>query len=275
MRFTYIKYNFRRAAGLILLLALISCLCLSSAYADGDSAFDEAFALMESGDWEAALALLEGEEGCPDCARLADRCRYELLQIGDSIVMGTYEQDGNAENGGEPIEWFILDKQDGKVLVLSRYALEVRLYHYRDEEVTWETCTMREWLNGDFYNASFTDEERAFIPLTTVTADPNPLFPTPTGIDTEDYIFLLSIDEADRYFENDLLRICAPTNHVRLRGAGVYNGQSVWWWLRSPGMDNRDGALVGVFGNINCVGFYEIEFGYTARPAMWVQICEG
>lgn len=236
---------------------------------------DSAVALMNSGDYENAVTVLESLGNFMDCPQLIDRCRYEMLEIGESIVIGSYEQDNKADNGPEPIEWFILDKQDGKVLVLSRYALEVRLYHFQNAEVTWETCTMREWLNGDFYNNAFTDEERALIPLSTVTADPNPMFKTPTGNDTEDYVFLLSIDEAERYFEKDSARVCEPTAHARARGAGVYQGKSVWWWLRSPGMDNRDGALVGVVGQINCVGFFEIEFGYCARPAMWVQICEG
>ncbi len=52
--------------------------------------------------------------------------RYEY------VVFGHYEQDVHDENGPEPIEWFILDEQDGKLLLVSRYILDGKKYNEED-----------------------------------------------------------------------------------------------------------------------------------------------
>ena len=115
--------------------------------------------------------------------------------IGSIVAFGRYEQDGNEENGPEEIEWIVLDVQDGKVLLLSKYGLEVKPYntdHYNPDhtEVTWETCTLRTWLNSTFLITAFTVFERKAIPAVTVVADKNPEDGTKAGKNTKDKIFL-------------------------------------------------------------------------------------
>ena len=56
--------------------------------------------------------------------------------IGGIVTFGRYEQDGNEENGPEGIEWIVLDVQDGKVLLLSKYGLEVKPYNTEHTEHT-------------------------------------------------------------------------------------------------------------------------------------------
>ena len=46
--------------------------------------------------------------------------------IGDYVTFGMYEQDNDKSNGAEAIEWQVLDKKDGKVLLLSKYALDAK-----------------------------------------------------------------------------------------------------------------------------------------------------
>ncbi|MBP3696995.1 MAG: hypothetical protein J6J45_05560, partial [Clostridia bacterium] len=72
---------------------------------------------------------------------------FSDTQVGDYITFGSYEQDNDLSNGKEPIEWLVLDKQDGKVLVISKYALDAKPYNDEYVDVTWETCTLRSWLN--------------------------------------------------------------------------------------------------------------------------------
>ena len=86
-------------------------------------------------------------------------------QAGSIVTLGRYEQDHNAGNGPEPIEWIILDMQEGRALLLSRYALDTMPYNTESADVTWETCSLRAWLNDEFLNNTFTDEERAAILL--------------------------------------------------------------------------------------------------------------
>lgn len=54
---------------------------------------------------------------CWVCAGYAEETR-----VGDTVMFGQYEQDGNLDNGSEPIAWQVLDVQGGKALLMSRYA---------------------------------------------------------------------------------------------------------------------------------------------------------
>lgn len=77
------------------------------------------------------------------------------LLPGDIVIFGSYEQDNSPANGNEPIEWLILDIQDGNALLVSRYVLDCQLYHTSLEDITWERSTLRTWLNGEFLNSVF------------------------------------------------------------------------------------------------------------------------
>ena len=49
-------------------------------------------------------------------------------KIGDRVWLGSYEQDNNFFNGTEPIEWTVIQVQDGTALLLSRYVLDEKKY---------------------------------------------------------------------------------------------------------------------------------------------------
>lgn len=53
----------------------------------------------------------------------------------------------------EPLKWRILNVNGNDALLLSEKAVDAQRYHMTRESVTWETCTMRSWLNG--YDSSF------------------------------------------------------------------------------------------------------------------------
>lgn len=99
-------------------------------------------------------------------------------QVGDTVRFGSYEQDNDLNNGAEAIEWLVLDKQDGKLLLLSKDALDAKPYNEEDEDVTWETCTLRSWLNDTFYTTAFRQEEQGSIATTKVKNEDNPKYGT-------------------------------------------------------------------------------------------------
>ncbi|MCR5521153.1 MAG: DUF6273 domain-containing protein [Lachnospiraceae bacterium] len=120
---------------------------------------------------------------------------FSKAKKGDIITFGAYEQDGNLANGQEPIEWVVLSKTKSQLFVVSKYALDAVPYNkYKDTKVTWETCTLRKWLNEKFYNAAFNKDEKNLIKTTTVENfdNPDPEYKTPGGNDTKDKVFLLS-----------------------------------------------------------------------------------
>ena len=84
------------------------------------------------------------------------------------VEFGRYEQDGNAENGPESIEWIVLRKEKDRTLLLSRYVIESMPYNDMNAGdgislMFWPDCTLRAWLNGEFMDMAFTPQERARI----------------------------------------------------------------------------------------------------------------
>ena len=242
--------------------------------------YNDAVALMDEGDVVEAYEALVALDGYKDSADKADSIydeyKVEMLKVakaGDYVFFGVYEQDNNTTNGKEDVEWLVLEVKDGKALVISKYALDCKPYNMAHVDITWEDCTLRQWLNDDFINSAFSADEKAKVPTVTVSADKNPEYSTNPGSDTKDRVFLLSITEANKYFSSDSERVCKPTAYAVAGGAYVdsVNG-NCWWWLRSPGYYQRDAASVGDDGGINECG-YGVDFSnYAVRPAMWISI---
>lgn len=192
--------------------------------------------------------------------------------VGDTIFFGYYEQDGNPDNGEEPIEWIVLENDNGSVLLVSKYGLDCVQYNEYLNPVTWSDSSLRVWLNSYFYGAAFSTEERQKIENTLLTNHDNPDYGTDGGRDTNDKVFLLSIDEVNKYFSSEEKMTCHATPYAAGRGAWVSakNGNS-WWWLRSPGRDNTCAAGVYTFGGIYYEGNGVDFIDDIVRPAIRIQ----
>ena len=170
------------------------------------------------------------------------------------------------------IEWNVLDIQKGKALLCSKYGIDARKYNSSLTEVTWETCTLRKWLNNKFLKTAFTPEERSLILETIVTADKNSSYSTNPGNATTDKIFLLSIPEAQKYFINNNERKTSATPYANYHGAHKVHDDFCCWWLRSPGIICKSAAHVHCSGNIDEAGYLvDIDF-YVVRPALWIDL---
>ena len=199
--------------------------------------------------------------------------------VGDTITFGAYEQDNNTSNGKEAIEWTVLDKDGMSLLLISKQALDCQQYNTSYTDVTWESCSLRKWMNGTFLNKAFNAEEQAQIQNTTVSADKNPEYNTNPGNATTDKVFLLSINEVEKYFNSDEARKCAPTAYAKAQGAytsDIYKTASgaatCWWWLRSPGSTQTYAASVLIAGSVNYAG-HTVNYGNDAvRPALWINL---
>ena len=201
--------------------------------------------------------------------------KFGLVVEGEYIKFGAYEQDNNTANGKEDVEWLVLEVKDGKALVISKRALDSKPYNTSFTEVTWQTCTLRNWLNNDFINAAFSADEKSMIPTVTVSADKNPEHSANPGNATQDQVFLLSITEANKYFGSDSARQCKPTDYAIANRAYVNSSNgSCWWWLRSPGITEYDAAFVyaDADGDVDESGL-DVDYDYAAvRPALWIDL---
>ena len=244
--------------------------------------YDRAIKYIDSGDYKTACILLNGLSYRDSAEKLksAKQAQIKNAKVGDIVYFGTYEQDNDTSNGKENIEWRVLAKENSRVLVISDKALDCQPYNSSyTEEVTWENCSLRKWLNGTFLNKAFSTEEQAQIQNTTVSADNNPQYSTNPGNATTDKVFLLSINEVEKYFNSDEARKCAPTAYAKAQGASTSDtfktpsgAATCWWWLRSPGDDQSSAAYVYFGGDVFELGNYVFSGLNAVRPAMWITI---
>jgi hypothetical protein len=202
-------------------------------------------------------------------------------------------------------EWRVLGVKDGQALLLSEYVLERRPYNgelyegweWEDHPTIWADCDLRAYLNGEFLNG-FSENDRARIAEVYLANTDNPWYGTSGGSDTNDRIFLLSIDEVLEYFgdsgqlgnrpNKDVYHIDDQYNEVRVAyGAAdftytVYNGSEITtetteagavssWWLRSPGYGGGLAVIITA-GNSGIIGISgsAVSNDHGVRPALWL-----
>ena len=181
------------------------------------------------------------------------------------------------------IDWRVLEVTGGRALLLSDQVLEERRYHGSMSIITWELCSLREYLNGEFFEKTFSAAEKERIAGTIVHNGDNPWFVTYGGNSTVDRVFILDAAEVVRYFgdsgqlgnasfESYVSTIEDEFNSARIAtGSG---GFGLVWWLRSPGLRNELAATVRIDGVIDLSGV-QVRASAGVRPAMWFNLQPG
>lgn len=245
-----------------------------------NSKYNDAVALMNNGNIVEAYEILCALDGYKDSREKANSILGEYItekvkneKVGNYITLGTYEQDNNKSNGKEPIEWMILEKTEEKALLVSRYALDCQPYGPKTtKKVTWETSSLREWLNNNFINTAFSAREQTVISTAITYTD---------GETTQDKIFLLSIEEANKYFPSDNAKKCKPTAYATARGTYVNDDNgNCWWWLRSSNYNKSSAVYSGQTmasyvisnGKIYEAGAPGDSDDCAVRPALWINL---
>ena len=218
-------------------------------------------------------------------AAAAAAARNAKFTVGNYVTFGTYPQT-KAGKDATPIEWLVLARDGDKALLISRYGLDAQPYNKDHTSVTWETCTLRTWLNGTFYNKAFSSAEQAAILTTNVDNSKNQCYSgwsTSSGNNTQDKVFLLSYAEANKYFgvtydnsSNTKSRV-APTAYAIAQGTWTSSSNKTtdstyagWWWLRSPGTYQDYAAIVYFVGSLD-FNYVDSDSG-SVRPALWVNL---
>ena len=208
----------------------------------------------------------------------------------------------------EPIDWRVLDPATGLVMcetIIDSQPYSNTIYYNRgasdsgysffnDASYTnyasdYETSSIRQWLNDDFYNTAFTDSEKKEINTTNLNNDGYYTSIGTTGYEvldsnsTNDKIFLLSHNEVrnsnfgfnSSYSAYDPARFAQGSDYAKSQGLWVstsssYYGNS-YWLLRSPGRDSGDCCCVYDRGYSisNCSVYYS---GSGVRPALTLNL---
>ena len=206
--------------------------------------------------------------------------------VWDTVYFGRYWQndtngDGVADQKDEkePIRWRVLSMSDEEVFLLADQNLDCQPYNTERTSVTWETCTLRSWLNEEFLKNAFSEEEQSAIRITDVVNEDHPIYGTEGGNDTKDKVYLLSINEVmnpDYGFPenyNDIeARRSTNTKYAEGRGACSIQDGIGAWWLRSPSSSIR--AMAADVYNGGCIdsteAYVDTDDYDAVRPALHI-----
>lgn len=187
-------------------------------------------------------------------------------------------------------KWRVLEIINNRALIMSENIIDQISYHNKNEEVTWETSYIRSYLNNEFYN-SFSLEDKPKIIKVTNTNEDNPWYKSKGGNDTEDYIFLLSLEDAVcKYFGDSSDKLLnkkvsdrywfSKNDKNDIKRLSKLNNYPYWYWLRIPGKNNKTAVYIhgkpagclGINGNSVFSKTYSEDRAGGLRPIMWIKI---
>lgn len=256
--------------------------------------YNKAVSLMKKGEYKKAADYFTKLGEYKDCKDKISECRvlasggkemYEKIQAakqGNKLVFGKFEQDADLTNGEEPLEWTILAKEGNKVFITTNFAIDSNSYTTEDAEgYTWDKSTIRKWLNDDFLKNAFTEEEQKSIIKTHLLPEiANEETTTVKANPTDDKVFLMSIEEANRYMpateeeEAKKNRVNSrklyPTQYAISRGIYTVSTGCCWWWLRDVSINGNTGINVRTNGIINAGDNSFTSNVGGIRPCMWL-----
>ncbi len=200
----------------------------------------------------------------------------EDYKIGSILSFGDYS-------------WRVLDIQNNAALVITEEIIEQRSYHDAYKEITWADCSLRRYLNSEFYDKFSATDKSRIIPVLNKNPD-NQWYGSKGGADTRDSIFLLSLEEVCKYFGDSSSKLHNPGKNQRYwferkdennskRLARLLGKEGCWWWwLRSPGRVNVKAVYIfGTDGNIGIQGNNILKGNLSdgkctggVRPALWL-----
>lgn len=227
-----------------------------------------------------------------------------------TICFGKYPQGLSGKVA--PIEWVLLEIKGNTALVISKYAIDFKPYSSNEYffKKSWETSTLRHWLNDEFIKESFDSDEKKRICVTAIEIEPkrqkglqiakkeryNKIFNIASISNSQsdtfrnqiyDKVFLLSKEEALKYFASINQRKCSPTEYAicHLEDAGERHKTNskplCRWWLRSMGNTNNSARYIEADGSIDDdisiddILSHRMLYGWcntnnAVRPAMWI-----
>ena len=219
----------------------------------------------------------------------------------DCVYFGNYWQkdtngDGVADENDkkQPIKWRVLSVDEEDAFLMADQNLDAKPYNTSYTDVTWDTCTLRSWLNGygasyngentdysndNFIDTAFTEVEQYSILHTNVINEDNPYYGTDGGDNTTDQIYLLSVAEASnasygfnsKYDTPSKTRVSTNTAYTAEKGEEYSADVADIWWLRSPGYDSIGASSVydDGYGYV----FSDIHYDYVAvRPVLHLNL---
>ena len=213
-----------------------------------------------------------------------DGIKYRRASKSDTNNTGYFGSSEYRYFKWERIKWKVLQNNGSTLFVAADKGLDCKNYNEKYTSVTWENCTLRNWMNNDFYSTAFSGGEQGAIVEQTVVNKDNPVYGTEGGNDTRDKVFSLSIDEVlspdygfcEDYDTDSVSRRVKASDYAHAMGAYIdtsafYRGNSLWR-LRSPGSSTDYAADVIDSGYVNRIGGCVNTVNSACVPALHINI---
>ena len=180
------------------------------------------------------------------------------VNVGDIVNFGYYEQD-NRRDKPEIIQWVVLAAERDRAMVVSLYALDAIPFNKSGNSSDWNSSSIRNWLNVNFYNTAFGEKDKEKI----------------LQIDS-DKVSLLDVKQVEKYFKSESLRECNVTVYGKANGAYAFDSDNTaWWWLKTAGQNKGCAAVVSSYGSVYEAGSNVIRDDVTVRPVIWLDLTKG
>ena len=215
----------------------------------------------------------------------------EKAVIGDTVTFGSFRC---------PTEWLVLSKQGDEVLLLSRHAVGTSRYNDASVDTTWAKSDIRRWLNGDFYEKSFGEQEKALIKTTEIDAysglyggsapegfsydEDGVIYDDDGGTDylsytreesgsVTDRLFLLNLAELNLHMKTETEKRClAQPDPKAAKTAGESApAEYTSWWLRTQTGEGLPACYIDETGATQ-YDYYGEDPALGVRPAVWIDL---
>ena len=175
--------------------------------------------------------------------------------VGKHVSFGTYEQDGDLDNGEEELSWKIESKIQENFLILScdKCIDYLPFNSEAQEDVTWADSSIRKWLNTTFLK-SFSEEEQEVLAYRTIA-------------DSEEYV---SLNEPDQF--NLISKMPMPTEYAEQKYDNAnYKTEKPWVYTNSIYKNYEETTLIKVINpGESKVGYMACELNGYIRPIIVV-----
>ena len=189
--------------------------------------------------------------------------KYSQCAKGDIVYFGRYPQ---SESSPEPIQWIVVSNDGDTSTLLSLVCLDSLRFHDKFEPVTWENSLIRKWLNTEFIDKAFNDDEKKCLAPCFQPNVGNPVTGIPGGGATMDPVFLLSVQELDSFLDHEWKK-AETTAYIEQKGIEHLDSIYCCYWLRTPGNNLYNAASVLPQGQIDYNGLFCCN-SHPVRPAV-------
>lgn len=251
--------------------------------------YRKAICNYELGDYDNASYTFEKILEYEDASKYLVRIYLKKIansELNDIVKFGRYEQDNDGLSGKETIEWNVVAKEGNKVLLISDKILDYQPYsvgneleggatYYKENFVSWKDAHLRSWLNNNFYNMAFNEDEKGKLLNVLLTTKNKAGLPS---CQTNDNVFILSAEEFDEISDkatvgtlNQIATEYAKErrqyedcwNSCYTRDQKPYNGLFGFSSVYSPGVIDKHNTVYYMSKSS--------ELG-AIRPCVWVDI---